>query len=90
MADVTFCLICSGILLIAISLACWIANAKPIEDWSDMHELEYDAPSDWKDSNAAQKRNAVCVTVQSLQRPQVQEAEIQAVADSRTAAGKPP
>lgn len=83
-------LICFGIVAIAVGMACWIANATPMEEWRELHELEFDAQAQRKDAATAQKCNSVCITVQSLQRPEVQEAESEAVTDSRTSAGKPP
>lgn len=35
----TWCLIISGVLLLAVAFACWVANAEPLEDWKDGHDL---------------------------------------------------
>lgn len=80
----TWYLIIFGVVLIAVGMACWIANATPMEEWRELHELEYDAQAQRKDAATAQKCNSVCVTVKSLQRPEVQAADAETIADGWT------
>lgn len=71
----------AGCVLIAISMACWIANAAPMDDWSEFDEIERQKKASWQDEATAKKRYTICIVDKSLQWSQVQKADSTPVAD---------
>ena len=55
----TFYLVFGGIILITIGLGCWIAGAKPIEDWREIEELRREAQT----TQQIDPQHAVCYTI---------------------------
>ncbi len=71
----------AGCVLIAISMACWIANATPMDDWRELDEIMRETEASRQAEDTAEERYTVCIADKSLQWPQVQKANSTPIAD---------